>query len=580
MPKRFSSITRFLLLAALYMVGVTVAFFVLSSYYFNEINLSAHYSALTEGLRGAEDLLESYSKGDAALDDLRHAVNPALTTDGAFYMILDENQHVLAYTESAAPYFAGSTLPALLEAVDRNDTAAVRRQANGQTALMMGEKADGGYVLAGRPMRVLSGTVFSFQSRMLISMGAVLLIMLLAGTLSARRAARPAKIITEMAGRLVEGESVTLPENLPGEDMQEIAAALNYMSRAVARAIGELKYEKETMALILEGLNEGILAVDDTGRILHENAAAWQLLGGEDSPASRSVMEALMENPQEENWSRKFTAGDRVLFFAVSRLPQDEKKARRGGTVALIRDITEQERLERTRYDYVANISHELRTPLASIRGLGEGLRDGLVTEERDRSRYYNIIVDEVTRLSRLVNDLLELSSLQSNPAAFETERVDPNELIYDLHDRNGSLFTGKSIAFIRSLPDDPLPDIFSNEDRLSQVLTIFLDNARKYTPEHGTVTLGAERAEGGIRFFVQDTGIGMDEETQRLAFDRFHQAERGRSDKGSGLGLSIAREILQKMGVTIQLKSAPGKGSEFSFVIGDKESANQARSS
>ncbi len=568
MPKRFSSLTRFLLLLAVYVVGVTAAFFGLSSYYFDDINIGAHYSALTSGVRAAAGLLEEYRKGEKTLSDLQRAVNPTLSTDGAFYMLLNEDEQVLVYTQSAAPYFAGSTLPALLDAAKRNESTAVRRQANGEAALLVGQKVSGGYVLAGRPLRIFSGTALSFRTRMLLSMGVVLLMMLLVGAISARRAARPARIITQMASQLTEGELVTLPENLPGEDMREIAAALNYMSRTVARAISDVKYEKETMSLILEGLSEGILAVDDKGKILHENAAAWQLLGGEETEAYRSVMDALRQERQEEHWEQKFTQGGRVLYYAVSRLPQDEKGSKRRGTVALIRDITEQERLERTRHDYVANISHELRTPLASIRGLGEGLRDGLVTEEKDRQKYYNIIVGEVTRLSRLVNDLLELSSLQSNPAAFETERVDPNELIYDLHDRNGSLFTEKALTFVRSLPDEPLPDIISNEDRLSQVLTIFLDNARKYTPTGGAVTLGAEKSGQGIRFFVRDTGIGMDEETQRLAFERFHQAERGRSDKGSGLGLSIAKEILQKMGVEIHVKSAPGKGSEFSFVI------------
>ena len=318
----------------------------------------------------------------------------------------------------------------------------------------------------------------------------------------------------------------------------------------------------------VSGLSEGILAVDEKGGILHENAAAWTLLGGEDTEAYKAVMNALRQEREDDQWDEKFTAGDRVLYFAVSRLPSESKLPRSRGTVALIRDITEQERLERTRHDYVANISHELRTPLASIRGLGEGLRDGLVTDEKDQQRYYNIIVEEVTRLSRLVNDLLELSSLQSNPAAFEMERVDPNELIYDLHDRNSSLFSKKQITFVRDLPEEPLPDIRSNEDRLAQVLTIFLDNARKFTPEGGTVTLGAEKTDAGTRFFVRDTGIGMDEETQRLAFDRFHQAERSHGGKGSGLGLSIAKEVLQKMGVEITLKSALGEGSEFSFTI------------
>ena len=569
MPKGFSSLTRILLLMALFLIGVTVVFFALSSYYFSDISIASNYSALTGGLRGAAELLERYQKNEIGLNVLQDAVNPVLHTDEAFYMLLDEDRRVLVYTESAAPYFAGSTLPDLLDAADRNGSAAVRRQENGRAVLLTGQRVKGGYVLAGSPMNVFSGAALSFRTRMLISMGAVTLGLLLLGILSARHAAKPARIITEMAGRLTEGEQVTLPENLPGQEAREIAAALNYMSRTVARAIGDLKYEKETMALVLEGLTEGILAVDEKGRILHENAAAWRLLGNGETAAYRAVMDALREDRTEDHWAQKFTAGERVLYFAVSRLPRKEKNGGRRGNVALIRDITEQERLERTRHDYVANISHELRTPLASIRGLGEGLRDGLVTEEKDRRRYYSIIVEEVTRLSRLVNDMLELSSLQSNPAAFDMERVDPNELIFDLHDRNGSLFNEKQLTFVRSLPEKPLPDIRSNEDRLSQVLTIFLDNARKYTPAGGTVTLGAEQAQGGIRFFVRDTGIGMDEETQRLAFERFHQAERGRSDKGSGLGLSIAREILQKMGVEIQLRSAVGEGSEFSFVIG-----------
>lgn len=565
-----SSFYRLLTLILIIIVGVAGALVSLSSYYFQDIYAASLYDTITGGLREAEKMYTLYHIGLIGSNTLYRAVNPVLDTDGDFYMLLTSDRQVVTYTESAAPYFTGGTLTSLLDALDKDESAIVRKQISGKTALIAGLKTEAGYVLAGRPMRTLSGAAISFRNKMLLSMAVLLLAMVAVSVVSARRAVRPARIITEMASRLVKGEQVTLPENLPGEEIREIAGALNQMSAAVAQAISDLKCEKETMALILEGLSEGILAVDEKGGILHENAAAWSLLGGEETDAYRAVMAALREEHEEEHWDSKFTTSGRVLFFAVSRLPSESRLVRNRGTVALIRDITEQERLERTRHDYVANISHELRTPLASIRGLGEGLRDGLVTEEKDRRRYYNIIVEEVTRLSRLVNDLLELSSLQSNPAAFEMERVDPNELVYDLHDRNSSLFTEKQITFVRNLPEEPLPDIRSNEDRLSQVLTIFLDNARKFTPEGGTVTLGAEKTDAGTRFFVRDTGIGMDEETQRLAFDRFHQAERSHSEKGSGLGLSIAKEVLQKMGVEIQLKSTLGEGSEFSFVIPD----------
>lgn len=578
MPKWSSYITRFLLLMALCILGITVLFYGLSSYFFSEIYTESNYNALATSLRKAEELLSRYQAGEVKREELRAAVNPVLGVDNSFFMLLNQEGEVLAYTEDAAPYFAGKTLPALLSALREEGAAVVRNPEAGTIALLMGQKVEGGYVLAGRPMRIYTGAALTFRNRLLISMGMLLSMILLLSTFAARKVARPARLIMEMATRLTEGEQVLLPETLPGQEMREIAKALNHMSRTVAQAFQELRQEKELMSLIVESLSEGILAVDEKGGILHENAAARQLLGGEETPAYCTVMGALREAREEEQWDGKLRSGDMILYYAVSRLPDDGGKSRRG-TVALIRDITEQERLERTRHDYVANISHELRTPLASIRGLAEGLRDGLVTEPQDQTRYYTIIVDEAKRLSRLVNDLLELSSLQSNPAAFEMERVDPNELIYDLHDRNGSLFTQKEIAFERSLPEEPLPDIRSNEDRLAQVLTIFLDNARKFTPAGGTVILGADRTAGGVRFFVRDTGIGMDEQTQRLAFERFHQAEPGRSGKGSGLGLSIAREILQKLGVAIQLESRPGEGSEFSFVIEEEANSNAASS-
>ena len=562
-----SFLSRFLWQLFWTILGISVVFFALSNYYFNDIYSATHASALEKALADGEKVLEKYAAGEMTREELTRAVNPPLTVDSGFFMLLDGEGRVLAYTDSAAPYFAGDAMNRLLEKLKEGESALAREREGGTTMLMMGERSAHGYVVAGRPLRAFNSANVAFRNRLFFSMVLTAVLILGVSAVLARRTVRPARVISEMAGRLVEGEQVTLPENLPGKDAREIAGALNEMSRSVAKAIGDLKYEKETMSLIMEGLNEGILAVDGAGRILHENAAAWKLLEGEDTEAYRAVMAALRENCPEDHWVRRFPSSQGVLLCAVSRLPRESGKSSRG-TVALIRDVTEEERLERTRHDYVANISHELRTPLSSIRGLGEGLRDGLVTEKEDRMRYYNIIVEEAKRLSRLVNDLLELSSLQSNPAAFEMEKVDPGELILDLHDRNGSLFTQKGLSFLRSLPQKPLPDIRSNEDRLSQVLTIFLDNARKYTPQGGSVTLGAEETEAGVRFFVRDDGIGMDEETCRLAFDRFHQAEKSRSDKGSGLGLAIAREIMEKMGLEIQVKSAPGAGSEFFFTV------------
>lgn len=567
MPKQSSLFSRFWVLLAMSILAITLMFFALSSILFDTTYSGSSVNSMRETTLQASRLLRRYAKGEITRDELRGAVNPSLSIDGGFFMLLDAEQNVLAYTDAAAPFFTGDTLHGLLEELKTGRTASAQRDDGNVRVLLLGERTEDGFVIVGRPTRVFRGAAITFRNRMFFSMAAVLAVALLTSLWVAARYAKPARLVTQMAERITRGEKMIVPENLPGREMQKMAAAMNYMSSAVAKAIADLKNEKDTMALILDGLNEGILAVDGDGSILHENGAAWRLLGGGDSPAYQAVMSALQEERPEDAWERRWIGQGNVLNFAVSRLPSEEGKASRG-TVALIRDVTEEERLERTRHDYVANISHELRTPLSSIRGLGEGLRDGMVTEKEDRLRCYTIIADEANRLSRLVNDLLELSSLQSNPAAFEMEQVDPTELIYDLYDRNLFLFKEKQLAFSLSLPEKPLPSILSNEDRLSQVLTIFLDNARKYTPEGGGVQVGAAEDGEGVRFFVRDNGIGMDEETKALAFERFHQAERGRSDKGSGLGLAIAREVLEKMDIEIRVESQPGKGSEFSFAV------------
>ena len=237
------------------------------------------------------------------------------------------------------------------------------------------------------------------------------------------------------------------------------------------------------------------------------------------------------------------------------------------GALAVLRDVTEHERLERTRRDYVANISHELRTPLSSMRGITEGLRDGLVTADEERQRYYELLLGEVRRLSRLVDDLLELSNLQSSPASFAVEPTDALETLYELYDRTGTLARKKGVTLTLDVPE-ALPPVLTNEDRLQQVLTILLDNAIKFTPAGGTVTLLARQEGRHVRFAVRDTGIGMDEHTLQHAFDRFHQADPSHNLKGSGLGLAIAQEIMQRLDSRVTAKSRPGKGSEFAFLI------------
>lgn len=580
MPKWHSYVTRFVLLAAVCVLGTSMLLFFFSTALFNQVSHTAVENALKSTLTAGEKLLHDYASGQIDDDLLRERANPVFNSSGEFVLLVDTYGRVITYTDSAVPFLANDTVSSFISKLrSSTDVMVTGFEHEGRTALIAGRGTQDGFVLAGTTLLSSLWANTTFQQRLLTLVTLSVLVILILSFVATKRMGRPTRILADAASRMIDGEQVLLPDNMHGE-MSEIAQAFNHMSRTVAQAFQELRLEKETMQRVLESLSEGIYAVNQYGEVLHENPAAMRLLGGVDTPAAREVRQALDQilHSSREADALPIITGQveqqgRTLEYIVTPLP--EMQGRSSGASALIRDITEQERLERTRHDYVANISHELRTPLASMRGIAEGLRDGLVTDEQDQLRYHNMIVEEVTRLSRLVNDLLELSGLQSNPNAFEMEKVDPGDLIWSLHDLNASLFEEKGLQFTFSLPECELPIIWSNEDRLNQVLTIFLDNARKYTPEGGCVELGAQRVEGGVRFYVRDNGIGMDEETCRHAFDRFHQAEKSHSGKGSGLGLAIAKEIMQKLGVEITLHSELGQGSEFSFLIGDSSSPN-----
>ena len=184
----------------------------------------------------------------------------------------------------------------------------------------------------------------------------------------------------------------------------------------------------------------------------------------------------------------------------------------RVGVVGLFKDMTEMERLEAMRREYVANVSHELRTPLTAVRGLLEPLADGMVRDEEDRQRYYRIMLHEVLRLSRLITDMMTLSRLQSGTEYMEVVRVDLNTLIRDIASGYSGPAHQKGIDLIVDAPK-PVPDAMTDPDRIEQVLIILIDNAMRYTPEGGTITIGMCNAKDAIVLTVTDTGCGISKE-------------------------------------------------------------------
>lgn len=235
--------------------------------------------------------------------------------------------------------------------------------------------------------------------------------------------------------------------------------------------------------------------------------------------------------------------------------------------VALNKCSIESEHLEQTRRDYVANVSHELRTPIASIRAIAETLSDGLVKNEDKKSSFYNSILNESIRLSALVDDLLELSRLQSGITQFEKEVFSVYSLFKDSVEIHLERIKQFGLNFEFNIPKNT-PKAYTNPARIEQVFVIILDNAIKHTKECGKISLSATWDEKKIKISVTDTGEGISPEDIDHIFDRFYKADKAHSSEGTGLGLSIANEIMTILDESISVQSEVDKGSTFTLTL------------
>lgn len=224
--------------------------------------------------------------------------------------------------------------------------------------------------------------------------------------------------------------------------------------------------------------------------------------------------------------------------------------------------------LEQTRKDYVANVSHELKTPVTSIRAMAEILKDGNLVDRVDKDKYYSMILRESIRLESLIKDMLELSRLQSGNASLEKSMVSLNDTLLQVIDEFNIISEDLDIDLIIDINFDDLPKVYTNINRIAQVLVILLDNAFKYTGNNGSVTLKVIKCTDYIKVSVCDTGMGVEEDDIPFIFDRFYQADKSHSSEGTGIGLSIAWEIMKNLDENIYYESGDKYKSIFNFTI------------
>lgn len=388
-----------------------------------------------------------------------------------------------------------------------------------------------------------------------------------------RRITEPLHTMSEAAIAMSKGNfDIRVNEDEIGE-VGVLARALNGLCAGLSQTIYQLKTEKSQLDQILQSLTDGVAATDEVGMLTHYNAALMRMFGAVNvekreelvpDPKIWKAFDEVFETGEPQSITYPM-AGDKTLWITIAPVVTDG--GQRVGVSGLFKDMTEMERLEAMRREYVANVSHELRTPLTAVRGLLEPLADGMVKDEEDRQRYYRIMLHEVLRLSRLITDMMTLSRLQSGTEYMEVVRVDMNTLIRDIASGYSGPARQKGIELVVDSPK-PVPDAMTDPDRIEQVLIILIDNAMRYTPEGGTITIGMCNAKDSIILTVTDTGCGISKDDLPHIFERFYKVDKSRGEGGTGLGLSIAQFIMEKLGESITVESEPGKGTRFILTV------------
>ena len=350
------------------------------------------------------------------------------------------------------------------------------------------------------------------------------------------------------------------------------------------RRVHELEFQRNQAQAILESMVEGVVALDREGRVLWLNGSAQRFFGMEPNRVVGKRLTDLVRQPELELLigdtlrSRRPAARELQIFSPREQVIRIQAAPCEGGPesaalVLVAQDVTDIRRLEAMRREFVANVSHELKTPLTSIKGLVETLLDGALDDVANNRRFVTLIDEEAVRLSRLIDDLLELSQIESKASPLTLQPVDLRALIDGIGASLRPQLDERRVTLDVAIPPQ-VPAIRGDPGRLRQVFFNLLENAVKFNTEEGRVTVRATTEGSMVRIAVEDTGIGIPEQDLPRIFERFYRVDKARSRElgGTGLGLAIVKHLVELHGGQVNVRSRPGQGSIFTVTLPAKK--------
>lgn len=391
---------------------------------------------------------------------------------------------------------------------------------------------------------------------------------------------QPIKKMSLFAQDIAKGDFSKRILNLTNDEFGDLAKAFNYMSEQIKLKINEVNLSKSRFEAILLSMFEGVMVVDTKGTILLMNRALKDLLKVKDEFVNKKPLEILRNIEIQEIVDNTLKLKQGVESREISVLFPEEKillihatpvvrENETEGAVLVFHDITSLRELEKIRKDFVANVSHELRTPVASIKGYAETLLDGALEDKNNAKDFLKIIYTDIDRLARLIDDLLNLSRIESGKFKMNLQLCAIAPIIKGVVSRLNKQARDKSITIKTNIPEK-LDSLLIDETRIAQVLFNLIDNAIKYIPEKGNIIISVNEKDGFIQINIADTGSGIAQEHIPRLFERFYRVDKSRSQElgGTGLGLAIVKHIIQAHQGEVFVQSILGQGSVFSFTL------------
>jgi two-component system phosphate regulon sensor histidine kinase PhoR len=424
------------------------------------------------------------------------------------------------------------------------------------------------------PLTAVESLVRRVTVSIIAAMAVAALLVILAAWIIARITTRPIRKLTTAAKKIASGELEQRITVEAGDEMGELAHAFNEMSLKLKEQVETISGDRARLATILDNMADGVIMTDIEGNISLANKAAEKLFNMKNA-TEKPLIEVVREHELDgvlklclktaETQTIQYESGTSKRYIRVIAIPiaHDELS----GILLLLQDLTELRNLQTTRRELIGNISHEFRTPLAGIKAMVETLRDGAVDDQEVSRDFLTRIDDEVERLTQIVAELTELSRIETGKAELRLEPVNLNQLVEEVITRLSPQVERQQLIIDKNLTDS-LPPVQADKTRIRQTIVNLIHNAIKFTDPGGQITVTTRVDAGSVTVDIADTGTGIARSDLPHVFERFYKGDEARSGGGTGMGLAIAKHVVEAHRGSIWARSKEGKGSTFSFSL------------